>query len=97
MHEAKTHFSKLVKKANEGEEIIVTNRGTPVATIQPVQEVKPKRRFGGLKHLVIDSSGFEALDKEVLEMFEESANEPMDPADRSHRDCSVRKPRSCLG
>jgi len=49
MHEAKSHFSKLVRKANEGEEIIVTKRGEPVATIQPVKSPNTGREGGFFK------------------------------------------------
>jgi prevent-host-death family protein len=33
MHEAKTHLSKLVQRAEAGEEIVIERRGTPVARL----------------------------------------------------------------
>lgn len=33
--EAKTHFSKLLERAEKGEEITITRRGKPVAKIVP--------------------------------------------------------------
>jgi len=33
MHEAKTHFSRLVRRAQDGDEVVVENNGTPVARI----------------------------------------------------------------
>jgi prevent-host-death family protein len=36
MHEAKTRLSELVKLAEEGEEVVIERRGTPVARLVPV-------------------------------------------------------------
>jgi antitoxin (DNA-binding transcriptional repressor) of toxin-antitoxin stability system len=33
MHEAKTHFSKLIARVEAGEEIVITRDGTPVARL----------------------------------------------------------------
>ena len=46
MHEAKTHFSRLVRQANDGDDIVVENNGAPVARIVPYVEA-PQRRKGG--------------------------------------------------
>jgi prevent-host-death family protein len=35
-YEAKTHFSELLKKAEEGETVVVTRHGVPVAHIVPI-------------------------------------------------------------
>lgn len=35
MHEAKTHLSKLVERAEAGEEIVITRRGEPAARLVP--------------------------------------------------------------
>lgn len=43
IHEAKTHFSKLVRRAEEGEEIVVRRGSEPVAQIGPL-----KRKRGGV-------------------------------------------------
>ena len=36
--EAKTHFSQIIEKAEQGEDFIVTRRGKPVAKIIPFQQ-----------------------------------------------------------
>jgi len=46
MHEAKTHFSRLVRQANDGDDIVVENNGAPVARIVPYVDA-PQRRKGG--------------------------------------------------
>lgn len=35
--EAKTHFSDLLKRAHDGEEIVITRRGEPFAKLGPVE------------------------------------------------------------
>ncbi|MDO8185353.1 type II toxin-antitoxin system prevent-host-death family antitoxin [Conexibacter sp. JD483] len=37
MHEAKTTLSKLVERAQAGEEIVISRNGTPVARLVPVE------------------------------------------------------------
>ncbi len=36
IHEAKTHFSKLLKRVMSGEEVIIAKAGKPVARLLPV-------------------------------------------------------------
>ena len=40
IHEAKTNFSKLVRRAEEGEEIVVRRGREPVARIAPLESKK---------------------------------------------------------
>ena len=42
--EAKTHFSKILDKAGQGTDYIVTKRGKPVAKIVPIEQ-KPEMTF----------------------------------------------------
>ncbi len=46
--EAKTNFSELVKKAQRGEEVIITSgrEKTPVAKLVAIEPVKKKPRLG---------------------------------------------------
>lgn len=46
IHEAKTHFSKLVQRAAGGEEIVIAKAGVPVAKL--VAYEKPKGLTPGL-------------------------------------------------
>ena len=41
IHEAKTHFSKLLEKVQQGEEIIIAKAGQPIAKLLPFT---PERR-----------------------------------------------------
>lgn len=51
IHEAKTHLSKLIQRALDGEEIIIAKRSEPLVKLQVIKKDKPGVRFGGLKHL----------------------------------------------
>ncbi|MBN6743033.1 type II toxin-antitoxin system prevent-host-death family antitoxin, partial [Acidithiobacillus sp. MC6.1] len=39
MLESKNRFSELVKRAQAGEEIVITNRGVPAVRLEPVRTV----------------------------------------------------------
>ncbi len=69
IHEAKTHFSRLIQRALAGEEIIVSKGKEPVVRIVPIPEAKKKRLPGGAKGIVRQiSPNFD----DPLEEFRES-------------------------
>jgi len=75
MHEAKTNLSKLVAQVERGEEIVITRAGTPAARLVPVAQAKPgKRKLGGWEGKVKMPSDaeWEAMDREIEQLFEES-------------------------
>jgi len=47
VHEAKTHFSSLLRRVQAGERIVIAKAGKPVAELGPVTE-RPKRRIPGI-------------------------------------------------
>ncbi|MFC4352084.1 type II toxin-antitoxin system Phd/YefM family antitoxin [Fodinicurvata halophila] len=49
IHEAKTHFSRLINQAAEGEEIIISRAGKPVARLLRYETPKIKREAGVLR------------------------------------------------
>lgn len=72
MHEAKTHLSKLVEKAAQGEEVVITRSGEPVAILS----APPPRKGGGLlalegtwAHLDIDWDTWDDWDEEERRAF----------------------------
>lgn len=72
VHEAKTHFSKLLARVEEGEEIIIARAGKPVAQLIPVKERPAKRVPGTAKGKVVIAPNFDApLPDSVLEAFEQ--------------------------
>ena len=38
--EAKTHFSQIIEKVEQGEDFVITKRGKPVARIIPIKQEK---------------------------------------------------------
>jgi len=52
IHQAKTHFSKLIQRALAGEEIIVAKGKEPVVKIVPITEAQKTRTLGGAKGIV---------------------------------------------
>lgn len=52
--DANRHFSALLRKVAQGQEVVVTSRGTPVARMLPVangQALRPAARAALLAHL----------------------------------------------
>lgn len=70
IHEAKTHFSKLVDAVLHGNEILIAMAGKPVAKLGPIDK-KPERRFGALKGKIKIAKDFDApLSDDFLADFE---------------------------
>lgn len=71
IHEAKTHLSRLLDRASQGEEIIIARAGKPVARLVAVRESPGQRRPGSAKGEVVIAEDFDSpLPEEVLEAFE---------------------------
>lgn len=48
IHEAKTHFSKLLDRVLNGEDIVIAKAGKPVARILPFVAEDPSHRVPGI-------------------------------------------------
>lgn len=53
IHEAKTHLSKLIKKALAGEEIVIAKGKTPLVKLTVLPEARLQRRLGGAKEAIL--------------------------------------------
>lgn len=70
IHDAKTHFSKLINQAIKGDEIIIARGGKPVIRLVPYTEKTQERRGGQFKGLIQISDDFDApLPEEILKHF----------------------------
>jgi len=70
-YEAKTQFSRLLRRVAAGEEITIANRGVPVARLVPVSAKKPKRELGFYGDTIKIADDFDApLPDEILDLFE---------------------------
>lgn len=70
VHQAKTHLSRLLARAEAGEEVVIARRGTPVAQLVACKPRK-KRRPGRLKgKVVITDAFFDPLPEEEIKLWE---------------------------
>ena len=76
VHEAKTHFSKLLERAHKGETIVLAKGGKPYARLVPLEPREP-RKPGLLKGRIRIAKDFDApLPKEILAAFEGRKRQP---------------------
>lgn len=59
VHEAKTHFSKLLERVLNGEEVVIAKAGKPVARILPVVTNVAKRKPGNDKGKIVIQPNFD--------------------------------------
>ena len=72
IHEAKTQFSKLLKRVGNGEEIIICKAGKPVARLTPMNDGLVKRIPGSAKGEVLVAEDFDApLPESIMTLFEQ--------------------------
>jgi prevent-host-death family protein len=70
-HEAKTQFSRLLRRVAAGEEITIANRGVPVARLVPMPREKSRRVLGILRGEFSVPDDFDApLPADLLDLFE---------------------------
>jgi prevent-host-death family protein len=68
---AKTQLSKLIARAEAGEEVIIARRDKPAVRLVPVEQPKRKRQFGSMKGRVsVGPEFFEPLSEEELKLWE---------------------------
>ena len=54
IHEAKTHFSRLLQRVAAGEEVVIARAGVPVAQLVAVEPKKAKTRPLGMARAHLD-------------------------------------------
>lgn len=80
INEAKAHFSKLLARVEEGESLVITRRGKPVAELIPFREKTTPRKLG-----ILSGDYWEAddcwtdVDKPIKKLFEGTDILPPDP------------------
>lgn len=76
IHEAKTHFSRLVERASSGETIVISRAGTPVAKLVGVDAsvATPPKRLGFLDGVAAIPDDFDDwASEDVAALFEDDA------------------------
>ena len=74
IHNAKTHLSKLLEQVANGNEIIISNRGTPVAKLVPYK-AEP-RKLGLLANAHFETDDCWHPDNDVIAAFDNSPTFP---------------------
>ncbi len=68
IHQAKTHLSKLVDRAADGEKIVIAKSGKPMAMLVPYQKPIVDRKGGQWKGKVKIFEDFDELPEEITEV-----------------------------
>jgi prevent-host-death family protein len=69
IHEAKTNLSRLIQKAERGEEVVIARGKTPVAKIVPIKKAK-RRNLGIFKGVFkVGPEFFEPLPEDELRLW----------------------------
>jgi prevent-host-death family protein len=71
VHEAKTHFSKLLARVERGQEVLISRAGKPVARLVPHAAKRRPPIFGNDRgKLVVPDDFDQPLADDVLDEFE---------------------------
>ena len=61
IHQAKTHLSRLIERAERGEEIVIARAGKPVVRLVALEPGRREpRRLGGMEGLIRLADDFDA-------------------------------------
>ncbi len=80
IHQAKTNLSKLIARAEAGEDIVILRGKEPVARLAPPDSNTMKRCFGMLKGKIPnlpDEFFFDPLPEEELRLWEGEGEDPL--------------------
>ena len=69
IHAAKTHLSRLIERAEQGQETVIARNGRPVARLVPYQAERKRRVPGAWKGRVKILPGFDEVDEEIAREF----------------------------
>ena len=67
VHDAKTHFSRLLARVHMGEEIIIAKAGKPYAKLVPLGPVKERKP--GIAQGAVTDSFFDPLSEDELQAW----------------------------
>ena len=75
VHQARTQLSRLLVRAEAGEEVVIARNGNPVARLVGLKGTRGTRRFGALRdRIAVDDRFFEPLPESELARWESSAS-----------------------
>ena len=71
LHEAQTHFSRLLEEVSKGKEVVIAKSGKPMAKLTGFAPAKPVRKPGYLKGKIKIAENFDAhLTDDMLNAIE---------------------------
>ncbi len=76
IHDAKTHLSRLVEQAANGEPFVIAKAGKPMVKVIPLNAPGPSqiKRFGFMAGQISVPDDFDRMgEAEIMKMFEEDA------------------------
>ena len=76
IHAAKTQFSLLLRLVADGEEILIANRGVPVARLVPVENSRA-RAIGKYEGQIFMADDFDTLPDDLQKAFDGELDEPV--------------------
>lgn len=87
VHDAKTNLSKLIERAEKGEDVVIARGDKPAVRLVPVGARKSKRVFGAFKgQFNVPGSFFDPLPEDELAAWEGAFSRwPEAPATRKIR------------
>lgn len=71
IHDAKTQLSRLIERAEAGEEVIIARGSTPVARLTRLRPTRVARRFGAMRSRAkVTQAFFEPLPQDELDRWD---------------------------
>jgi prevent-host-death family protein len=75
VHAAKTHLSRLLDRAVEGEEIVIARAGKPVARLVPFERVVERRAPGRLRGRIRIADDFDDTPEWLVDAFDNTVSD----------------------
>ncbi|HWU10124.1 MAG TPA: type II toxin-antitoxin system prevent-host-death family antitoxin [Streptomyces sp.] len=69
VHEAKTHFSRILQQVETGEEVVISRAGEPVAKVVPLHPKVRRTGRGSLRGQIHIADDFDELPDDIAEAF----------------------------
>ncbi|MFE2290275.1 type II toxin-antitoxin system Phd/YefM family antitoxin [Streptomyces sp. NPDC059452] len=69
VHEAKTHFSRILEQVATGEEVVISKAGEPVAKVVPLRPKVRRTGRGSLAGRIHIADDFDELPDDIADAF----------------------------
>ncbi|OAH14139.1 type II toxin-antitoxin system Phd/YefM family antitoxin [Streptomyces jeddahensis] len=69
IHEAKTHFSRILQQVETGEEVVISRAGQPIAKVVPLRAKVQRPGRGSLRGQIHIPEDFDELPDDIAEAF----------------------------